>query len=66
MTRMTERHDPPMCLRCFGTGVDPIIDDVTCWECDGTGNERRAAEPVVITPDILRRIALGEFRRRSP
>jgi hypothetical protein len=59
-------HHPPMCFRCFGTGIDPAFEDVVCWDCDGTGDEDHDPLRPSLSADVLRRIALGEFRRSDP
>lgn len=35
------RFDAPVCERCCGTGLDPVLDVVDCWRCAGRGDEPR-------------------------
>lgn len=63
----TLRVIPPACPRCGGSGLDCALEEVACWSCNGSGNAYgQQFLRMRLTPELLKRVAMGEFRRYSP
>jgi DnaJ-class molecular chaperone len=62
--RPSVKVSAPPCVRCGGTGLEPTLEEVACLVCDGSGDLYGGSTiRVRLTPEMLLRVAFGEFRR---